>query len=482
MKSFTYAFALATVVYIVAAVFSTGFFHPDEHFQIVEFAEYISGRNSAIDMAWEFEAQIRPAAQPIIAYLVISTTRYLISTDPYCISFILRLVAGALSLFAIRFFISTTKNSIPQHFRTYYYFLSYLLWFLPFANVRFSSECFSGLSALVAVAFVFSKVKHRYYFTGLFLGLAFIFRFQTAVLSIGFICWMYAIEKFKFKEIFKVLTGIFVIIIIGTILDSLFYGNFVITPLNYFRANIIDHVASNYGTAPWYFYSQEYYKFLGLPMSVAIVISLLIALFNYRSFLIWIILPFILIHIITPHKEVRFLFPLVNFLPLLMTNAFLALYQNQSSVLKFLKPTITFFAILLALINVIVLSFAIFSPADGIGRANMTSAIHHDYKGQQIDLWIGASNPYQPILLPQHFYEDKNVQIRLLDTAKTIPTNQSKKALFIVTEFSKSKYSNILLKTKLTIIKHGVAGTVVWGRNLLGCPTSPYTLYELEAK
>ena len=71
MKYERYIFLVALVLYGVSAWFSMGFYHGDEHFQIIEFAAYKIGIVSQDDLAWEFDARVRPAIQPFIAFLVI---------------------------------------------------------------------------------------------------------------------------------------------------------------------------------------------------------------------------------------------------------------------------------------------------------------------------------------------------------------------------------------------------------------------------
>jgi GPI mannosyltransferase 3 len=59
--------AAAVVVRILTAWFNGGYFHPDEHWQILEFAWYKLGHEPASILPWEFPAQIRPGLQPWIA-------------------------------------------------------------------------------------------------------------------------------------------------------------------------------------------------------------------------------------------------------------------------------------------------------------------------------------------------------------------------------------------------------------------------------
>ncbi|WP_106831233.1 hypothetical protein [Parabacteroides pacaensis] len=43
------------VIYFLIAIHSSGYYHPDEHFQIIEFAGLKAGWNQAADLPWENE-------------------------------------------------------------------------------------------------------------------------------------------------------------------------------------------------------------------------------------------------------------------------------------------------------------------------------------------------------------------------------------------------------------------------------------------
>ncbi|MEO6759288.1 MAG: hypothetical protein ABIO24_07520, partial [Saprospiraceae bacterium] len=63
------------LVYGVTAWFSAGYHHPDEHFQLLELANYKLGGTTAAELSWEFRDRIRPGLQPWIACEVIRGMR-----------------------------------------------------------------------------------------------------------------------------------------------------------------------------------------------------------------------------------------------------------------------------------------------------------------------------------------------------------------------------------------------------------------------
>ena len=90
--------AVAVGVHVAAACFNGGFLNADEHYQIIEFAQYKLGRQSLSALPWEFTAQIRPALQPWLVVVLIRLCRVFGVTTPFTIAFLLRLLSALLAL------------------------------------------------------------------------------------------------------------------------------------------------------------------------------------------------------------------------------------------------------------------------------------------------------------------------------------------------------------------------------------------------
>src|ERR1044072_8735709 len=88
---------IALIVQIITAYFSVGFHQLDEHFQILEFANYKLGFSPSSDLPWEFRAQCRPGLQPFIAFCFAKSLLFLDIYNPFLLAFLLRLLMGLLS-------------------------------------------------------------------------------------------------------------------------------------------------------------------------------------------------------------------------------------------------------------------------------------------------------------------------------------------------------------------------------------------------
>ena len=175
--------------------------------------------------------------------------------NPYLQMQLLRLLTACFSLITIHFFIKKTQQQFEEGiYRNIYYILSYGLWFLPFLSVRFSSETIAALCFIWAWIIYNKPMKYQPILIGVFLGLSFLFRFQMAFAMLRLGLWWILIEKVKISFLVQVGLIFGLLLLIGTGIDSWFYGEFVFSPWKYFYANIVEGVASSFGTSPWYDY------------------------------------------------------------------------------------------------------------------------------------------------------------------------------------------------------------------------------------
>jgi len=103
-------------------------------------------------------------------------------------------------------------------------------------------------------------------------------------------------------------------------LDSIFYQHFTITPLNFFRVNILHNISHFYGThPPWWYLTNTLFPTLG-----PILVPILSSLRSTPSIIALPCLTTLATLSLLPHKEMRFLQPL---LPLLLYPAAVKMSQ-----------------------------------------------------------------------------------------------------------------------------------------------------------
>lgn len=428
--------AIATLLYSITALNSHGYYHADEHYQIVEFAGLKLGTHTQEEIAWEFKSHIRPTLQPVICFGLLKTFIILNINNPYNQAFLLRLLSALFSIVVILFFIQNTKNLIQnKSIKTAYYFLSYFLWFIPVISVRFSSETWSGLMFLLALALFFnnSSNKERPFLTGFIFGISFLFRFQIAFAIIGFCSWLIFYKHIKFNYLLKVFTTFCSVLFIGLLLDSWFYGEFVFSPWKYFFS-VVESGGNGFGISPWYFYIIKLLSypsyFVGIPLILSIII---ITIYKRDSFLLWCIVPFVLIHSLIPHKEERFIFPVIYLFPLVLIEGY-TIFHNICQP-RIVVKLLNFYLLTIFLFVNILGIFVMSQKSAGIGRMEITKYIHDKYGNENINLiFCSWANPYNPWhSLPVKFYIEKSIsEYRINDLCEFNDTLIKKDAINLI--------------------------------------------------
>lgn len=376
-------------IYCIECISSEGFFHPDEHFQIVEFAKWKMGESTPSSMAWELPAHIRPSLQPCLCMLMLYMCHICGLDNPFVQANVLRALSMLLSVTAMTMFYRGNKNTIRNEYRGMYLFMSFLLWFLPAINVRFSSETLSGSFLLMSLSIVL-KLKdtpeRSDIILGFLLGLSFALRYQVVFAYIGLMLWALFFKNYCMRKYAFILLGFAVIILACTVLDSWFYGEWVFAPYNYFKVNILDGVAASFGKMPWYSYLEMIFERPTILVGCIIIVSLVLAVTcHYRHPAVWCIVTFLIGHSMIAHKELRFIFPIVNILPLLIIWSMEKLLVNRALRISAIS--------IFLMVNVGGLTMLAFKPA-AYGKAKMMRLVTNEWHKGKCVYASSAGNPF----------------------------------------------------------------------------------------
>lgn len=370
-SSYAVYFKWSLLLYAVTAYFSVGFHHPDEHFQILEFSTYKLQNTPPADLPWEFLAQIRPALQPFIAYYFTSFFHFIGLYNPFIIASVFRLIMAFLAWFIIcKLLLLFVADFATERGKKLFILLSFFLWFLPYINVRFSSENTATISFLWVIYLVLkpytSNLKKivSFFSIGFLIGLTFFFRFQMAFAIIGLGVWLLFIKKISLQNWLSLILSSSIIMFICVAIDRWFYGTWILTPYNYFSVNIIQNVAASFGVDPWWKYFELFIVMAVPPLSLVLFWFLgKGVLFKPQHIFTFILIPFLIGHFAIGHKEMRFLFPMwFMFIYLTSVGIDKAIEKYQASKflnLKVINFSFKFFIIL----NGAMLIYRTFAPA-----------------------------------------------------------------------------------------------------------------------
>lgn len=416
---------LGGLVLLVAAVFSAGFHHWDEHFQILEFAGWKLGLSPAEALTWEFGAKLRPALQPMLVVLLHKLLALFGTPDPFLLTMLLRVGTAALSFFGIVLLVCGQLRDNPALaepvLRRWYLFLSFFLWFGVYNAVRFSSE---GLStALFLIAFVlvlhgrWRSTELRYLAAGLMMGAAFVLRYQTGLMIAGLLLWELFIRRTTIKHVALAALGIMVFTAVGIVVDRWFYGTWTLTLWTYLAENLIEGKAAAFSTEPWWDYFAEILERGVPPFSLLYLLPpFVVFLFRRKDPLTWVVLPFLLVHMLIGHKELRFLFPLLGLLPLLIITGLAEIKARWWPRLTEARG-VRIAAVVFAVVQVPLLLVSMFKPADT--EIALYRTVYRSFP-DPITLYHGGEHPYHRVA-DIHFYLRPGLQVESWPGKDAVP-------------------------------------------------------------
>lgn len=314
---------LALLIHAVVAVVAVNPWHPDEHFQILEFAWARAGLAPLEALPWEWAARIRPTLQPTVALVLLEGLRAVGVTSPFPWMLLLRLGTLATAFFVLTWTCVRVGPTLGRSGRRALWLTAFLAWYAPLFLFRFSSENAAGLALVGAILVLEARTVARWRHdaaAGVLLGLAFVFRFQTAFASAALLAWLVmATAPRGFRRAMVVTAGAATVVAATTVLDAWFYREWGFTPWRYFQVNILEGVAGTFGTSPWYAYLLWTPLWMAPPLGLflaGLVVAGVAA--RPRSPWSWALVAFLAGHSLVGHKELRFLFPVMGMVPVLV--------------------------------------------------------------------------------------------------------------------------------------------------------------------
>ena len=397
------------IVQLLFCVTATGVYHTDQHFQIVEFATWKLGEPSGVTHVWEFTHHVRPTVQIWMFAGWHSLLRLFGTTDPYMELTLLRVIVGLLLFFLFNGLLLYYLRDYDRKVRCLGLLLLNFAWFLPYTRTLFSSEMMSA-SAFFGAAWWYDSRKDRARFgelglIGLLLALSFYLRFQTGFLIAALGIWM-LLEK-KFRHLLPLLLGFLAGIASNIGLDYLFYGYFVFTPYEYFAANIFVKRAASFGTS-------SVFHYVAVLLALVPVIPLSLILFYYavrpavRQWKHWLVLGFVFFfvgHSLVGHKEERFMFPVLNVLPVLVAWGWPQFVKSFQRARLATKTILRSAIVISMLLNAALLAALLFTPYSQ--TIHYTRKLHDRFRDTDItSIYTLDRTPFEtPSRVPFRFYE-----------------------------------------------------------------------------
>lgn len=332
---------------VALCTFSAG--HPDELWQFHEPAHVaIFGRGH---LTWDWRARIRSYVFPLPLILVFQLAKFL--KDRGLISLETEDFIVQMTPYFIRaFWASTTDLYTMKLCRKYFGTLSekwgLLLSLSNPAQAEFGTRALSNsvetaLSAVVAYTWPRNRREWsvgKWVAAVSVLGLTCLIRISAIQMFLPASLFLFLYVKDPLEIIFTTLPIIAVVMLTGISIDSYFYGELTVSWWNFFDWNVVKNISSSFGVEPFYFYFKSLWQVLlttALPLTAFGLYNSITKWKSVFPFFMF-VLPFFISSSLQPHKEHRFLLPI---LPILLSYAahggqqLEVLLRKQSKYLKY---------------------------------------------------------------------------------------------------------------------------------------------------
>jgi len=303
----------ALLLFALQARQSAGYYHFDEYFQTVEFASYKLGITPPGDLPWEFAARMRPFLQPAVYYGIAGALGQFGPQEPGVALLAFRLFDALLAWASLCLLAWALGRRLQgKRAKTWLLASCLLTWFVPFLSVRTSSENLAG--SLLAMGFAsFLLLEKRLALAaltaGAAMGLSFEARYQVAFAVLGFVAWLLLLRRAP-RALLPFAVGFALSLALGLAIDRWGYGEWVATPWNYLRVNLVEERAAAFGRSPVTFFVTSLVT-VHAPLSALLLLAAVLFWVRApRDPITWMTLPFVVGHTLFAHKELRFLFPL----------------------------------------------------------------------------------------------------------------------------------------------------------------------------
>ncbi|XYI03864.1 hypothetical protein ACMHYB_30525 [Sorangium sp. So ce1128] len=300
--------ALGVLLRVVIAFTTHGFYHPDEHQQYLEKAQgIVFGPHMSF---WEHERGARHMLWPGVLAGLLWLQEAVGLTDPLHQAAVIRALLGSSVVVTSTLLAWDWLRAGRVRAALC---LTGLAAFSPefaFVSVRTLSETAAIVPLMLGIYFM----SRRPWLSGALLGVAFAVRFQTLFLTAGFLGvvlydWLRTRSAAARRAFTQLAAGLFVALLVAGFIDRLTWGAWFHSPIEYFRANVLEGLASRVGVSPGYSYALWFGATL-VKISPVAIAALCVGMLREPR-LACAAAVFLLGHLAVGQKEARFLWPLL---------------------------------------------------------------------------------------------------------------------------------------------------------------------------
>ncbi|XP_061599809.1 GPI mannosyltransferase 3 [Cololabis saira] len=288
-------------------------FVPDEYWQSLEVSHRMAFNYGYL--TWEWKAGIRGFLYPLL-FAFLYKILHLINYDSVCLVIWLpRIVQSLLAAYAdVKFFflIRTLENGDIARWAFFCQLCSWFSWFCCTRTLTNSTETVLTCLALSYFPLPGSKTYSSKKYLAL-VALAVIVRPTALIVWFPLLMYHFWQEEHKLRLISHDYIPIGTLAFVtSALIDCIFYEKWTLVQFNFLKFNVFHGVADFYGSHPWHWYFTQGFVVVIGPHLPFFLHGCTLAFRRYKILLAAVIWT-IVVYSLLPHKEFRFIYPVLPF-------------------------------------------------------------------------------------------------------------------------------------------------------------------------
>ena len=295
------AVCVATRLWALSA--TDGMFHFDGLYQVLEPAHRIVFGYGIT--SWEFSAGMRSMVYPYVVAFLFWFFSLLGVKDILSLVFVARVpsVLCSVGVVCLTYLLGSRLYSRDAGFYAGFFavFSGLLLGLSAQVMAEVPAMFFSLACVYLFYVALVSGSKTRAFFSGALLGVSFMFRFAEAVYFVPLV--LTALLRGRMGVLKGFFAGFLLLVFVQGVVDYFSWGVFLHSPAEFVRQNLLEGKAGLFGAQPVLYYAAVFLMHLPLLS----VMSFSVESRFETKYLWFLLLSYLFVFSILPHKEVRFM-------------------------------------------------------------------------------------------------------------------------------------------------------------------------------
>ncbi|KAM6425892.1 GPI mannosyltransferase 3 isoform 2-T2 [Liasis olivaceus] len=326
-------------------------FVPDEYWQSLEVAHRAAfGYGS---LTWEWAEGLRSPLYPLLFAGLYKALQLLAKDEAPLLIWLPRVFQAVLAAFADVKLYSLAQRLDNAETAKWVYFCQLCSWFTWYCCTRTLSNTMEAVLTTFALFYYpmegANMESSRHYLA--LVALACVIRPTAAVLWAPLLLWHFGKESNKRRLLWGACLPVGLIALGGSlVVDRVFFGKWVVVPLNFLKFNVLHDLATFYGSHSWHWYFTQ-----GLPVVLGPHLPFFLhGCFNaprkHRVFLV-VVLWTVAAYSILRHKEFRFIYPILPICMLFCGHSLARLKRWRRAAVSFLLSSNLLLALYTGLVH-----------------------------------------------------------------------------------------------------------------------------------